>query len=311
MRRIIFLFFLFLIMGQASLFAQDNPFLKKNKPVEKTATVQQAQPAQKYPAFIQKLFASLNRLQRELNSRLSELSRKVTEEHDLLTLGSLLLLAFAYGAIHALGPGHGKIVMTSYAISNPLKARHGIALGIFISIVHTLSAILLVVIIYFLLKVSFLSNSAEPKKIITLISYGLFMIMGCYLLIKGILAFRAKKPACGCCHAEPIKDTRVTYLFFPALAIGLVPCEGTILLLVFSISIQALWVGIVLSFTMSLGMAVTISLIGLLAIGSRKGTIKLMAGKEQNHLLLNFIFETAGAVLIILIGLLFFFSALY
>ena len=40
-----------------------------------------------------------------------------------------LLLAFGFGALHALGPGHGKTLMAAYLVGAGGRARHAVAVG--------------------------------------------------------------------------------------------------------------------------------------------------------------------------------------
>ncbi|UGS34560.1 HoxN/HupN/NixA family nickel/cobalt transporter [Capillimicrobium parvum] len=49
----------------------------------------------------------------------------------------LLLAAFAWGAIHALSPGHGKGMVAAYLVGTRGTARHAVALGATVTITHT------------------------------------------------------------------------------------------------------------------------------------------------------------------------------
>ena len=54
-----------------------------------------------------------------------------------------LLLALAAGALHALGPGHGKTIMAAYLVGAGGKMRHAVTVGIAVSVMHTLSVVIL------------------------------------------------------------------------------------------------------------------------------------------------------------------------
>ena len=54
-----------------------------------------------------------------------------------------LLLAFAAGALHALGPGHGKTIMAAYLVGADGKMRHAVTVGVAVSLMHTLSVVVL------------------------------------------------------------------------------------------------------------------------------------------------------------------------
>ena len=298
---IIILFIAFVSIG----YAQDNPFFTKEGPEENK---QVSSP--ELPEFIQKLSNEINNLQRELNNSLSTLSRKINEEEDFGILFLLLGIALLYGFIHALGPGHGKIIIVSYALSNPLKAKQGILLGIFIAVIHTLSAIFLVSILYFILKSTYSGYSQEPKKIIFLVSYGLIACMGAFLIVKTIIVdiLKLNKKSWNSKTKIDERQNKIQNLILPAFIIGLVPCEGAILILIFSISINAYLLGIMLTAAMSLGMALTISIIGIITIYSKKGVLKLVSAKTGIVKTISIVIQIIGAVLILLFGLLLFLS---
>lgn len=50
-------------------------------------------------------------------------------------------LALAAGALHALGPGHGKTIMAAYLVGADGRVRHAVMVGIAVSLMHTLSVI--------------------------------------------------------------------------------------------------------------------------------------------------------------------------
>ncbi len=65
--------------------------------------------------------------QRALNVELSRLLQAVAENPAAAGL-SLLGFSFAYGILHALGPGHGKVVITTWLATHPSKLKSSIGL---------------------------------------------------------------------------------------------------------------------------------------------------------------------------------------
>ena len=59
-----------------------------------------------------------------------------------LVLTSLLVAALL-GALHALGPGHGKTIVGAYLIGTRGTARHALFLGLVVTVTHTLGVYLL------------------------------------------------------------------------------------------------------------------------------------------------------------------------
>ena len=55
----------------------------------------------------------------------------------------LLLAAFGWGALHALSPGHGKAMVAAYLVGTRGKPRHAVALGATVTVAHTVGVFLL------------------------------------------------------------------------------------------------------------------------------------------------------------------------
>ena len=88
--------------------------------------------------------------QRSLNLELSRLLQAVAENPAAAGL-SLLGFSFVYGVLHALGPGHGKIVITTWLATHPAKLKSSIGLTLAASLLQGLVAIALVVVVLALL----------------------------------------------------------------------------------------------------------------------------------------------------------------
>ena len=78
------------------------------------------------------------------NERLAATIREIRSDPFVATL-LLAALSFAYGVVHAAGPGHGKAVISSYVLANEQTVRRGIQLSFLASFFQALSAILLFV----------------------------------------------------------------------------------------------------------------------------------------------------------------------
>lgn len=89
--------------------------------------------------------------QRSLNLELSRLLQAVAENPAAAGL-SLLGFSFVYGVLHALGPGHGKIVITTWLATHPAKLKSSIGLTLAASLLQGLVAIALVVVVLALLQ---------------------------------------------------------------------------------------------------------------------------------------------------------------
>lgn len=304
-----FLITMGILMLVSSLHTQDNPFISKD-----VSRVDQSQSIKRIPSpkFVQRFVGTIASVQHSLNSRLSELTKAIKEEKDIGILLVLLGISMLYGIIHALGPGHGKIIMVSYAVANPLKIRNGILLGASVAFIHAISAIVFVSVIYFILKMSYFGSFGGQKRIISIVSYGAIILLGVFLIVRALIkAHRNGKNANSHTnHFKMIKNHKFFELLMVALLIGLVPCEGALFVLIFSISMEIYYIGVLLVFAIALGMAITIGTVGVIAIGLRKGITEFSLKRPKTAYIAETVFEIGGGVLVFFLGGMFFLANL-
>jgi nickel/cobalt exporter len=91
------------------------------------------------------------------------------------------------------------------------------------------------------------------------------------------------------------------------LAVGVRPCSGAILVLVFALAQGLFWAGIAATFVMGLGTAITVATIAVIAVSAKDLARRLSAGKEGGGALVmrGVEFGAAGLVLLLGVGLLF------
>ena len=91
------------------------------------------------------------------------------------------------------------------------------------------------------------------------------------------------------------------------MAVGLRPCSGAILVLVFALAQGLFWAGVAATFVMGLGTAITVTAIALMALSAKDLARRLSgAGDGGGALIMRGIeFGAAGLVLLFGVGLLF------
>ncbi len=236
--------------------------------------------------------------QREMNMQMSTLLAGVAE-NPTQAGGALLLFSFIYGVLHALGPGHGKIVITTWLATHPSKLKSSIGLTLASSLLQGLVAIALVVIVLTLLHLParqlHLSSFWLEKA-----SYALVGVLGvllCWRAIKKLRAlltrpkFRAFTPHhvhhenCGCGHQhlptqaqmESGDDWRARLAI--VLSMGMRPCSGAIMVLLFSKVIGVFAWGMASALAMAAGTSLTITSLALLVHSFRQLAVKLSGHK--------------------------------
>lgn len=205
-----------------------------------------------------------------------------------LASGILVLagLSFTYGVLHAAGPGHGKAVISSYVLADGRTLLRGIVLAFLAALIQALSAIILVGLLVVAVQATGLQLRDAEASLETA-SWGFVAVVGAWML------YRQLKPMVrGCWHrlrhtrtndeAEVSCETcllpdaaafdlggswRQTLAI--AFAVGVRPCSGAILVLVFAIGQGLLWAGVFSTFAMALGAAITVSVLAVLAFGAR------------------------------------------
>ncbi len=96
-----------------------------------------------------------------------------------------------------------------------------------------------------------------------------------------------------------------------AFAIGIRPCTGAILVLLFAISQGLLWTGVFATFTMAIGTAITVSLLAALTVYSRDWATRLAgAGDARWAGRVASFAAIAGSLLVFGLGLSFFIASL-
>jgi ABC-type nickel/cobalt efflux system permease component RcnA len=72
-----------------------------------------------------------------------------------------LLLAMAFGAVHALGPGHGKTITAAYLVGTGARVGQAVAVGAAVALMHTASVLTLGLVLFVLAR-SFPAEQVYP-----------------------------------------------------------------------------------------------------------------------------------------------------
>jgi len=207
----------------------------------------------------------------------------------------VLLLAFIYGILHAVGPGHGKAVFAAWALSAQRSLRSVVLTPLLAALLHAGSALALVGGTWLVLSRLVTPESGGVERILIVIAVILLFSLGVYTFVMWILRLSgkvAREDAAGFIEKSPL-----TLI----LAVGLVPCPISSILLIFSFSAGLVWQGIVFVLAFALGMGLTMSAVALAARAMRS----VVARRE--HRVLRVITETVlpllGALFYILAAL--------
>ena len=138
--------------------------------------------------------------QSEINRRLAAAVREIRTGDPWFATLMLAGLSFAYGVLHAAGPGHGKAVISSYVLANEQTVRRGIALSFLAAAFQGLSALIVVGILVLVLSATGMTMKSTEAWLETL-SWGFVALVGAWLLYTQIKA-AWPKPATANGHAH-------------------------------------------------------------------------------------------------------------
>ena len=218
-----------------------------------------------------------------------------SEQLSLPVLLLVLAVAFTLGAIHSLGPGHGKSLMAAYLIGSTGKIRDAVMLALTITISHVFSVIVVGLLALWLTDFFFPENIARW---LGLFSGFTIIAIGVWLFITRYKTFRNKTahehnhdhlkehdhvhPTKATSHSHSHPETHNhshTYhhhFYNPnssiwsniALGIsgGIVPCPKAIVILLLAISVHKIALGIVIILFFSLGISAVLMTLGIIMV---------------------------------------------
>jgi nickel/cobalt exporter len=217
----------------------------------------------------------------------------------------LLLAAFGWGAVHALSPGHGKAMVAAYLVGTKGKPRHAVALGATVTVAHTIGVFMLG-FVTLALSQYVLPEDLYPW--LNLLSGALVVAIGAGVLRSRLRSARhhhhhhhhhhqhgdhshsltragfqhfvdhlkGREHGHGGHghdhHHGPAEDHTVTKRSLIGLgaAAGIIPCPSALVVLLGAISQHEVALGLLLIVAFSLGLAGTLTALGLAVVYARK-----------------------------------------
>jgi ABC-type nickel/cobalt efflux system permease component RcnA/ABC-type uncharacterized transport system substrate-binding protein len=283
------------------------------------------------PGFFASFLAQVALMQAQIYRTFGDAIRAVAD--DGWALFALLGLAFGYGVLHAAGPGHGKIVIASYLLATRETLPRGVLLSFASAFVQGLVAIAIVGV----LAIGLQTTSAVMTRtagIAEITSYAIVALIGAWLLVKKLMAVipaprRAASLSAAAVGAEPhVHGPRCGHVHAPdprllsgpfdvkaaaaaILAVGLRPCTGALLVLVFAMAQGVFGAGLAAVLAMSLGTGLTVAVLATIAVLFKGVAVRLAARRERWQIAVSQGIEILGAAAVLLFGVVLFTAALF
>ena len=242
--------------------------------------------------------------QQQLKRKMAALIRQAETEKRIMPLMLVILMAFGYGALHAAGPGHGKAVAMSFMLSRNVTLGGGLLFGALIALFHGLSGILCVLGLRYIFQKGILGGLGSVSHITQMVSFCLIALLGLAIVIKNSYCFFSGNETPRSVENGPSKAGQKRFLPW-ALAVGLVPCPGVVMVLLFCLSMDAFMRGLLLGVIISLGMAATICLVIVAVVLGKDFSLKFVSERrvvkvEQCLGILSGVAVTTSGVLFLL-----------
>lgn len=283
---------------------------------------------------------------------------------DGAAMWALFGISFLYGIFHAVGPGHGKAVISSYLVANEETWRRGVTLSFVSAAIQSVVAVIVVAIAAVVLGATAKAIGVTVH-VVEIVSYVLVILIGLRLLFvkgrsfliaaqrlrarhdlsaavlsvpSGKLFHRHGVGAAGCAHCEMGEHADHAHSFHchddhghdhhasawghahgpqpvelagaggwrrglsAVMAVGLRPCSGAIIVLIFALAQDLFWTGVGATMLMGLGTAITVAAIATVAVGARQAASRIAKSRAGVGMLAMRGIEVGASVLIIAFG---------
>jgi ABC-type nickel/cobalt efflux system permease component RcnA len=209
----------------------------------------------------------------------------------LASLGAALF----WGMAHAFSPGHGKAIVTAYLVGQRGTPRHAALLGVIVTVTHTIGVFALG-LVTLLLSHFIVPDDLYPW--LNLVAGVLVVGIGASVLRARWKHGRAHAHGQDHHHHHHDHDLSRRSLIAVGVSGGLLPCPSALVVLLAAISLHRVGFGMLLVVAFSVGLALTITAIGLVAVFARSAFQRLSFDGRLISLL-----PAASALVILAAGL--------
>lgn len=257
----------------------------------------------------------IQQMQNSLHRELAEAIQQAKQNKGM-AFWALIGVSFLYGIFHAAGPGHGKMVIATYMLSHPADVRRGLVISTLSSLAQGVTAVVAVGAGAWALNWSARDSNTMAGHL-EVASYILIAGIGAFLAFSSVrrMVWRRHAGPHGdhahchhhghAPHPEDTRDVGLLQAGAMIFSIGIRPCSGAILVLILAFALEIFWGGVIAVFAMSIGTALTVSTLAILAVGARSLASRLSHGMSDNRILIwaGDAVALAGGVLILTLGI--------
>ncbi len=276
--------------------------------------------------------------QREFQNQIARALRAARAEQPQ-AVATLLTVCFAYGFFHAIGPGHGKVLIGGYGLGRQVAFWRLSAISVLSSLGQAVTAVVLVYAGVLIFQLSRETLVGTTEQVMAPISYAAIAAIGSWLVFRGMRSFarRSRSDAahghshdhehhhdhhheehehhhhhhhdevcsdCGHRHGPSAEEVANVGSLREALVliagIAARPCTGALFVLILTWQMGIAMVGIAGAFAMALGTATVTTLVGWTSFGLRGGLLASASATRFASILAPTIELVAGLVIVVI-----------
>ncbi|WP_425083890.1 nickel/cobalt transporter [Ruegeria profundi] len=275
--------------------------------------------------------------QREFQNQIARALRAARAEQPQ-AVATLLTVCFAYGFFHAIGPGHGKVLIGGYGLGRQVAFWRLSAISVLSSLGQAVTAVVLVYAGVLIFQLSRETLVGTTEQVMAPISYAAIAAIGLWLVYRGMRSFarRSRSDAaqghshehehhhdhhheerdhhhhhhdevcsdCGHRHGPSAEEVANVGSLREALVliagVAARPCTGALFVLILTWQMGIAMVGVAGAFAMALGTATVTTLVGWTSFGLRGGLLASASATRFASILAPTIELVAGLVIVVI-----------
>lgn len=236
----------------------------------------------------------------------------------------LMSSCFAYGFFHAIGPGHGKLLVGGYGVARAVPMGRLSLIALLSSLGQAVTAIVLAYGGLWLLGLTRERMVGTAEDWLAPFSYALIAAIGLWLVGRGVSRLRRAQvthghehigaaDTCGSCghrHGPSLEEAETATGLRDALiligGIAVRPCTGALFVLIITWQMGIPVAGIAGVFAMALGIAAVTVAVGIAASGFRGGVLRSLVSAGGSATALGWIMpmlEVAAGLIVVALSL--------
>jgi len=223
--------------------------------------------------------------QLSVRDRIAQALNSFKAKKSPASIAIILVGSFIYGILHGAGPGHRKTILFSLFLARKAKPWEPLVASGLSAGLHALSAIVLMGILGVITgAVSGITKLDITSTFIEGISFTVVFIFAVFLIIRKIVGGFINKNQR---YADPVNESdeilgEEKRRYGIVIVSSLVPCPGATMILILALYLNMALIGVLAAISMSLGMALIISVAAYLAYFGREGLFKRLKKHQSS-----------------------------